>query len=354
MIPSFVSRLLQFEPVWLGTDSGPDSIVFSSHIQLARNVQGFLFLRREKIDHRLTLRSLIETAIANSPGGDDFQTIDLASEDQMSRCILAERRLIQWRGCAGEPGSGLCLNSGKRQAVILNQYDHILLQAARAGLDFEHLWKDVTRLDDDLCQHLPIAFDPALGFLTAHPDNVGAGLKASVIVWLPGLVLNDHMREVIEAAKELQVNLQGLFGEGSHALGHLFELSIDSCLGDTEEDVLTRLDTLSRHLAESERAARVRFATDKRYQLTDLVGRAFGTLSQARLLSTQEAVGALFALRLGVLMNMFSRLNVTVINQLIMAVQRGHLAFDHPHADSAEARRTLRASLVRKVLEKAA
>lgn len=352
MTPSLYSSLTQRRPVWLGGDGRTDSIVFSSHVQLARNIHGFLFPKREKERRRLTIQNLVTTVIQTCPSAGDFQTIDLALEDQIKRQILIERRLIDWQGAAVKPGSALCLNGKEHVALVINQWDHILLKASRPGLNFEQLWKTVTAYDDTLCQQLPMAFDPTLGFLTAHPDNVGAGLKASVIVWLPGLVLSKNMRTVIQASKELQVDVQGLFGEGNHALGHLFELSIDSRLGDAEEEIFRRLDTLCRHLSEGERAARVRFARTRPDQLMDLAGRAFGTLTHARLLSSQEAIGALFALRLGVLMAMFTRLNVAAVNQLIMAVQRGHLAFDHSHADSPETRQALRASLVRNVLEK--
>lgn len=352
MTPPLYSNLTHTCPAWLGEDHGMEPVIFSSHIQLARNVQGFLFPRREETSRRLIVKELIENVISTGPDSDDFHMLDLAAEDQTRRQILAERRLVNWHGRAGEPGSALCFNNVKHTALVINQQDHILLKVSQPGLNFEQLWKNATIYDDALCEQLPIAFDPTLGFLTACPDNVGAGLNASVITWLPGLVLSDQMRGVIQAASELQINVQGLFGEGTQALGHVFELSINSRLGDTEEEIFRRLDTICRHLHQGERAARIRFANAKGDYLTDMVGRAFGALSHARLLSTQEAIGALFALRLGVLMNMFTRLTLDHINQLIMSIQRGHLSFDHSNADSAGARRLLRASLIRTVLEK--
>ncbi|MDT8391337.1 MAG: hypothetical protein RRC34_12605 [Lentisphaeria bacterium] len=354
MKPPLFNDLTRACPVWLGDPGGLDAVVFSSHVQLARNIQGFLFPGREETSRRLTVMDLIKNVITQGPDGDDFQVIDLAAEDPVNRQILTERRLIDWRGCAGKPGGSLCLNNDKHVAVAINQQDHIVLRAARPGLNFEGLWKNATAYDDAFCEQLPIAFDQTLGFLTADPDNVGAGLLASVIIWLPGLVLSDQMRGVIQAAKELQIHVQGVFGEGTQALGHVFDVSIQSRLGDTEEEVFRRLDTICRHLTEGERAARVRFANARPDDLTDLVGRAFGVLSHARLLSTQEAIGALFALRLGVVTRLFTRLDIASINHLIMSSQRGHLSFDHPHADSADSRRALRASLVRTVLEKVA
>lgn len=347
MRPAFLTELTARPPEWLGITDEESAVVLSSRIRLARNLRDFRFPGKASERERLAICQTVGEAAAAGALGDPVHFVDLPGADETTRLILAERQLISRAMCAAGPGCGVCVGGDTRLGVVVNEEDHLRLQGLHPGLEFEPLWRDLEVADDQLCARLPFAFDKRLGFLTACPSNVGTGMRVSAMMWLPGLVISRQMKQVIAGAHALGLTVRGTFGEGTEALGHVFQVSNQSTLGESESGIIFRVESVVRHLANCERSARSLLLGDPDHSLGDLVGRAYGVLRHARQLSSNEAIGALFAVRLGVVTGLFERLDLATVNRLIIAVQRGHMALEHADVKTSGRRRILRARLVR-------
>ncbi len=350
MTPHFLDSLTHSPCTWLDPQAPDADVVLSSRLRLARNLTGLPFPGRADDSQRRLVLGTIEAALPILDLGTDCHLLRLPDSDETTRLVLMERHLISRELCCARPGGGLCLGEGTRLGILVNEEDHYRLQSLASGLDFQQAWEQISQVDDRLCQALPVAFDPGLGFLTACPSNVGTGMRASAMMWLPALALGGHVGRLINGAHSLGLTVRGLFGEGTEALGQVFQISNQSTLGESESAIILRLEKVVRHLVRCERAARFRLTTDNSVAMTDLVGRAYGLLRYARELSGKEAVAELFALRLGVLLGCFERLPLATVDNLLVEVQRGHLASRFPKADSSRQRRLCRAELVRSQL----
>ena len=316
-------------------------ITLSSRVRLARNLRGVPFPDKAGPAVRADVRRRVqEAARAELP----FQET-LADSPPLRRQELFEDHLISRHLLDGRPESALCMDAERRRAVMVNEEDHLRIQALREGLALREAWAAADALDDALERTLDYAFCSTLGYLTSCPTNVGTGMRASVLMHLPALVILGEMEPIANGLGKIGLTVRGRWGEGTAALGHMFQVSNQLTLGMAEARIVADLEEIVKEIAGHERNARERLKRERRMATEDLVARAEGILASARLMTAQEALERLSELRLGIALGLAKRIEMRQVDRLLLEAQPGHLqaaagrAMDAAERDAERARR---------------
>ena len=337
----------------LSTCEGPqDHVVLSSRVRLARNVTGRPFPGRAKKASRVETCQFIQPAIAAASlmrGGFSESMEPLQALDKQ---LLVERHLISREHAAKGAGSGLVLSKDETLSVMINEEDHLRMQALLPGLQVKQVWKKMDKFDTSLEKKLDFAFDAQLGYLTACPTNLGTGIRVSAMLHLPGLVLTDQVNQIVQAVTKLGHAVRGLYGEGTEALGHLFQVSNQMTLGESEADIIERIHKVVLQVIEHEENARQTLLRTKAKELYNHIGRAYGTLAHAHIVSSKETMNQLSLLRLGVKLELFKGLTTPMLDELFLLSQPAHMQEMVGEKLSGEERDLHRADLLRKHLGK--
>lgn len=325
-------------------------IIISSRVRLARNLKTHLFPGRADEPERITICREMHRALQQVPVLSDALYVDMGKLDDVDCEVLKERHLISAELAEQGVGSALMVARDERMAVMINEEDHLRLQAIAPGLDLDTVWEKLCAVDSALEDLVPVAFSRDLGYLTACPSNVGTGLRASVMMHLSGLRLTNDIEAVAKGLEKMGLAVRGSLGEGTDAYGNMFQISNQSTLGETEEEVIRNLEAVVSEVAMHERNARERLLSGRRSYLVDQVGRAFGVLMYARLLSSHEALDLLSGIRLGVEMDLVHGLTLDQINEIMLATQPGHLQKQSHRLIEPEDRDAARAAMIRERL----
>jgi protein arginine kinase len=234
---------------------------------------------------------------------------------------------------------------------MINEEDHLRMQAMKSGLQLKAVFKLIDKVDSELEEALDFAFSTKLGYLTACPTNVGTGMRASAMVHLPAMVLSDQINQVVQAVNKLGLAVRGLYGEGTEALGNVFQVSNQTTLGEKESDVIERLNKVILQVIEHEENARITLLEKKPRVVYDQVGRAYGILTNAHTVSSKEALNLLSLLRMGVDLELFSTGTRGVVDELFILSQPAHVQKAAERKLTAEERDSFRADLIRQRLK---
>lgn len=346
--------MADFGLAWLEASGPFADIVLSTRVRLARNLQGHAFSARIRDNERQQIYDKVRRAADQSPikGG---VTLDLASLTPLSRRVLLERHLIS-RELAGDGadqpsrGSGLVVGPRDTVGVMINEEDHLRLQVLFSGLRLRDAYQRVDQLDEELGTHLPFAYHPEYGYLTSCPTNVGTGLRASILIHLPGLVLTKDIGRVLQGISQVGLTFRGLYGEGSEVVGNFFQISNQTTLGKSEEDLIEHLEKIVGKVIQYEQTARSVLLRDAPAVIEDKIWRAYGLLRYARSLSFEEVMNLLSGVRLGVSMNLLSGLRVYTLNKIMIYAQSAHLEQAAGRPVSEAEGDLHRASYVRRIL----
>lgn len=347
-----VELLLRNPAGFLESGVPGDDIAISCRVRLARNVAGRGFPRAESAEARRDFCALVEAAAPelSTLGGADALSFDPEKLERLDREILVERHLASLDFIARPEGTRLLVRPDERCILMVNEEDGLRIQSLRPGFQLKEAWEEASALDDELGRAFKYAFDEKLGFLTACPTNVGTGLRASVMLHLPGLVLSGQIGSAIQAVNKLNLAVRGLFGEGSDNRGNMFQVSNQSTLGESEQQIIERLGTVISQLISREQNTRKLLFERDQSGMLDVIGRSYGVLRHSHRLGSEEALKCLSGVRVGVDMRLFKQLDVDRVNALFMAISPAHL---QKHAgrelDSAE-RDVCRAALCRERL----
>jgi protein arginine kinase len=335
---------------WLNGEGPDSSVVLSSRIRLARNVSEFPFPPAASSDIREKIIDLMQSALGRIPDlkkGTFFRSGDI---DSLHQTFLAERHLISPQFMQDGIGRGLFIDERERVSIMLNEEDHIRLQVLSSGLSLEECWELAAKIDDEIGKVLQYDFDQEFGFLTACPTNVGTGLRASMLIHLPGLVLTREIDNVINRISKVGLMVRGFYGEGTDVLGNLFQVANQTTLGRTEEEVIDSLTKISSQIIEYERGAQDTLMKDAPEQIEDKVWRSYGILMHARVLTSNEVMNLLSALRLGLSLGLIDKFDYRSINELLIITQPAHLQkYVGREMDTTE-RDMVRADLIRQRL----
>ncbi len=314
---------------WL-EDRGPYAdVVLSTRVRLARNLQGHSYPLRSREEERAQVFENVRQAIQHSEVLRGGLALELSELTRLSRQVLLERHLIS-RELAGNGegpphGSGLIMGPREDVGVMVNEEDHLRLQCFLSGLQLQEAYRVVDRVDEELGAELPMAYHPEFGYLTSCPTNVGTGLRASILIHLPGLVLTKEIGKVLQGIGQVGLTFRGLYGEGSEVVGNFFQVSNQTTLGKSEEDLVDHLQKIVGQVIQYEMQAREVLRRDAPAVMEDKIWRAYGLLRYARSLSFEEVMNLLSGVRMGVSMNILDGLRVYTLNKIMVFTQAAHL-----------------------------
>ncbi len=328
---------------WLSGDGPRSSIVLSSRVRLARNLKGVPFGARAGDDGREVVVAETKGAAGAVPALRGSVYIDVAALPEIDRQLLVERHLIS-RDLAADGGSrGVLVAPDERLSVLVNEEDHLRLQCVASGYQLETAWGAADELDTEIASRLAYAFSDAWGYLTACPTNVGTGMRASVLVHLPALVLTKQIGRVLQGITQVGLAVRGLHGEGTEVMGNFFQVSNQATLGLAEADIVRNLIRVTQQIIDNEDSAAEVLLRDARAEIEDKVFRSYGILSHCRVISTEEVMSLSSAVRLGVHLGILGATPVATLNKILVLTQPAHLehalrltpesAPDHKRAD---------------------
>jgi protein arginine kinase len=331
---------------------GPhDRIVMSSRVRLARNLKDAAFPGWAKKPERMKIYETIQPAVASLPEMSVSFSEAMDNLTTLDKQILVERHLISREHAAKTVGSGLVLNRDETFCVMINEEDHLRMQALRPGLQLRQAWTAIDYFDSALEKKLDYAFDNDLGYLTACPTNLGTGIRVSAMLHLPGLVLGEQINPIIQSVNKLGLAVRGLYGEGTEALGNVFQVSNQMTLGESETVIVERLEKVLSQIIEHEENARQTLLEKKPKVVFNHIGRAYGILANAHSISSKETMNLLSLLRLGVDMGLFPGADRALVDELFLITQPAHLQKQLSDKLTAEERDLLRADMVRERLK---
>jgi protein arginine kinase len=348
---SNLASLLSRNASWLNSPGSHGGIVISSRIRLARNLDGFSFQRKlskirqqELVDHLLTTVA----SVAKMPNALLLKIDQLAPLERMA---LVERQLISRDLAGGKRPAGAYISGDEMYALMFNEEDHLRLQVISSGLCVHANLELATQLDRKLEKSLPWSHHPQYGYLTACPTNVGTGLRASVMLHLPALVETSEFKQVMRSLAKLHMTVRGLHGEGSEPTGHFYQISNQRSLGQSEAQLVEQLNETVERIIAYEQLARQSMMNKAKTRLDDKIFRAWGLLTHARSLTSDELIDQLSWLRLGASLDILPWRNWKMLDKILLQTQPAHIQLQNAQADDVEARDHLRAELVRKWLQ---
>jgi protein arginine kinase len=342
------SRIIANSGEWLSGDGPNRQIVVSSRVRLARNLRNKPFPGWAKKAERLEVMGLVKDAVEALTEMEESYSEPLESLSPLEKQVLVERHLISREHAAKAVGSAVVMNSVQSLSVMINEEDHLRMQAIRCGLQLGNVFDMINRVDSELEASLDFAFDARLGYLTACPSNVGTGMRASAMLHLPALVMSDQINKIINSVNKIGLAVRGLHGEGTEAMGNLFQVSNQTTLGETEEEIIGRLNRVIEQIIEHEQNARALLAQRKQITLHDQIGRAYGILCHAHSMSSKEALNLLSVIKLGIDLDVFPEAHRFPVDELFIETQPAHLQKGaQVQKMSPEERDTLRATIIR-------
>lgn len=334
--------------------TGPEAdIVISSRIRIARNLRGhpFPLLATSEQSGEVMERLLTVPESGRLNGIGDFETIRLSELSELERRVLVEKHLIS-PNLANESRSGaVILSRNESISIMVNEEDHLRIQCLSPGFQITEAWELASRIDDIFEEVADYAFDERSGYLTSCPTNVGTGIRASVMMHLPGLVLTQQINRILSAITQVGLAVRGIYGEGSEALGNLFQISNQITLGQSEREIIDNLHGVAKQIIDHERAARSRMLQESRIRLEDRVFRSYGILSHASIMDSKESAQRLSDVRLGIDLGLLHHVTPKAMNELMVLTQPGFLQQNSGEKLTAEQRDIRRAELIRQHLQ---
>ncbi|MDO8302436.1 MAG: protein arginine kinase [Sedimentisphaerales bacterium] len=336
---------------WFGGSGPMADIVISSRVRLARNVAGFEFLSTCSTAHKTQILDTLKEAFMSLEFGGELFYVGIDGVSPLERDFLVERHLISRYLAHTKGPRGVVMDTKESFTAMINEEDHLRMQVFKSGLQLEACWQQINLIDDMIEKKVEYAFTPKYGYLTACPTNLGTGIRVSVMLHLPALKMTNHIDKFFNATRDMDLAVRGLFGEGTEAMGDLYQISNQVSLGVTEEEIIARFtDTIVPKIVEYEVAARRHLIAKQPDILSDKIYRALGVLRNAHLISSQEALLLLSHLRLGINMNRLEGISIPTINELFQLTQPAHLQLNNGHTLDPAQRDILRAQIIREHL----
>jgi protein arginine kinase len=310
---------------WL-RGTGPESdIVISSRIRLARNLADFPFSIRASSQEKGEIARTLRTTIKECQRTQGLRYINVDDLSPIDRQLLMERQLISREHASGDGSRGVAFPTEENISLMVNEEDHLRMQVMHSGLALLESWEEANAIDDSLEEKMSFAYHPQLGYLTACPTNVGTGLRASVMLHLPALVITKQIEKVFKALHKIQLAVRGLYGEGSQASGDFYQISNQVTLGSPEVKIIQNITAVVPQIIHYEREARQALISESRQSLQDRVARSLGILRSAHSISSEETMHHLSNVRMGINLGLIDDLVIPTINEMFIHTQPAHL-----------------------------
>ena len=335
---------------WLDGSGRDSNIVISSRVRLARNLQNFPFPDKAKHNILRQVVNVIKEKYTKVDNLKDSLYIDVNEISEIDRQFLMERRLISPDLAHRKLPSGLIIGKDELISIMINEEDHLRIQSLQPGLEINKAWEAISRIDDELAEMVEFSFSEQYGYLTACPTNVGTGMRVSVFIHLAGLTMSGKLETIIKDKIPGEITMRGFYGEGTEALGNIFQISNQLTLGRTEQGILDRLINVAESFIKMEKEARQRLLNYERIKLEDKIGRSVGVIKHAKVINSIEVINLLSLLRLGIDLNLTQHIEKKELNEIMVLVQPAHLQKYYGKMLDSNERDILRANLLRKKL----
>ena len=310
---------------WL-RGSGPESdIVMSSRIRLARNLAEFPFISKANEEDRAQIERTLRERVLRIQDSEELRYVDVAELEVIDRQFLVERQLISREHADSQGARGVAIDKREQVSLMINEEDHLRIQVMHSGLDLQAAWDHINRIDNLIEEQVTYAFHDSLGYLTACPTNVGSGVRVSVMLHLPALVLTRQIEKVFRSLQKISLAVRGLYGEGSQAMGDFYQISNQITLGRSETELVEQVGDVVPVLIEYERRAREFLIRESQQNVHDQVSRAYGILRNAQTISSEETMHLLSKVRMGVNLGLIEDLEIPALNELFIQTQPAHL-----------------------------
>ena len=345
------ATLLKHPAEWMRTSGPQNDIVITSRVRLARNLDRHPFPGWAESDQRTDVMETVRPVIENLSEMERAFSEEMTNLSAIEKQVLVERHLVSREHAAKGPGCATVMNRSQTISIMINEEDHLRMQSIRPGLQLLAAYNSLNEIDSDLDKKVNFAFDDRYGYLTACPTNLGTGMRASAMLHLPGLVLSEQINSTIQGANRIGLAVRGLYGEGTEAMANLFQISNQTTLGTSEEEVIEHLAKVIDRVIENEQNARLKMLEDKPTMIKDQIGRAYAVLKYAHIISSKEALNFLSMIRLGCDLGFFPDDDRESINILLTEIQPAHLQISAKCKLTPEERDTLRADIIRTKLK---
>jgi protein arginine kinase len=345
-----VRDLIEKPAKWLDGSGGESEIVLSSRVRIARNLDKRRFAHNAPAEELAAILSATRSAAASTEAFSDSAYFEMGDMSTLDRQFLAERHLVSREFLFNSTSRGLMLKPTEELCLMINEEDHLRIQGYASGLQIRDACQLASRLDDELSLQMEFAYSERFGYLTACPTNVGTGLRASVLIHLPGLVHTKEIQKLLDSLRQLHHSIRGLYGEGTEVMGNFFQLSNSAALGTAENVIIDNLKEMVVRLTGFERKAREMLLRKARSLLEDKVWRAYGLLRYSRSVGSKEALSLISAVRLGVGLGLLEEVPMKTLNQLLIYIQPAHLQLLEGRSMEPHERDEARANLIRKTL----
>lgn len=339
-----LDELVKQKSSWLEAEESHGPVI-SSRVRLARNINAYHFPGWAKEEqHRAVWQQSVDLFTSFTAA---YIAWEMESLSALDREALFERHLISQELLQIESSSGVFVSEDETMAVMINEEDHIRIQSLQAGLNVKAAWQEATAIDDRIEEQISYAYSSKFGYLTSCPSNVGTGLRSSVMLHLPGLVMLEEIDSIVNGISKIGLAVRGMWGEGSEAIGNMFQISNQITLGKKETDIIEHLEQIVLELIEHEQNARERLYNENESLLKDHIWRAYGILSHANAMSSSEAINLTSAIRLGLDMGLLDGLSRQEMDRLFIAAQPAHLQLIEQAVLDEKERDIVRASMLR-------
>lgn len=330
---------------WYNTKGEENDVAVSSRVRFARNLDCYPFTNRLDETSAREIVEKVENALGSDFSFTDFREI----EAPMARAYM-EQHFVSPEFVGGSLPRALALSEDGSCSVMICEEDHIRQQVILPGLALNEAFRRACTVDDLLSAKLPIAYDQKLGYLTQCPTNLGSGMRASVMLFLPALQMTGKLRSVMSQLPKLGVTIRGLYGEGSEAEGALYQVSNQVTMGLPEEEVIAKLEEVIRQIISLERKSRNELRSDNADTLRDRIMRSFGTLHYAQLLSSSEFMRLFADVRLGIALGYIQNYSYEQLGELMIRVMPGNLTVEAGRPMEDAERDAYRAQTVRQAV----
>ncbi len=332
---------------WLDGRGDESMVVLSTRVRLARNIAGFVYPSAADNEIRNKIVNHFENVTSRSDIFNKGITVHAEELSDTDKDFLVERHLMSPNFMRNESARALFFKNDEKLSIMINEEDHLRIQAIAPGLNLQDPFDEAIRFDNELGSQIKFDYDSDFGFLTACPTNVGTGMRASVLIHLPGPVITKDIDRVIGRITKMGVAVRGFYGEGTDVIGNLFQVSNQNTLGVSEEETMELIKSVTNSIIEDEVHARERLMVEASDQIEDKIWRAYGILQYARLLSSEEVMNLLSAVRLGIAMKIIDTIDIPTINEVLLLSQPAHLQKYYREEMDSDKRDQVRATMVR-------
>lgn len=346
-----LNDLVNRKSQWSKGEGPRSNIVISTRVRLARNVKDHIYFYRASAPQREELMQLVLEAAKKCDHFKDALYLKMKELSELDRLFLVERHLMSPGHMRNTAFKALVIDPEETASLMVNEEDHLRMQVLRPGFDLIEAWRIADGIDTELSKHLSYDYSNKFGYLSSCPTNTGTALRASVMLHLPGLVLTGQIDNVFEGISKLGLTMRGFYGEGTDAEGDFFQISNQTALGRAELEIIDNLERILNKIISREESTRSMMYTRQHEELTDRVMRSHGTLRNARIITSDETIKLLSAIRLGADMGLIKDLDAASINEILLLAHPAHLQKSVGKTLSSSERDMRRADLIREKLK---